>query len=341
MSRTFGFKVALCKQKPHEPRSDPIFGGSRGVTFRSSWARFTCRLRARDAGIWKNNEPGGMANLDSLPSEIILSITRCMLFFRHLYGYPLIEAVVLNPLEIVTLQHVCKRLLTLARDNTLWKEQCFFNSSFLESLRRRRELIATDSVQEPRFRDLARALANGNGLAESRLLKAREEARDFKAQSQERIRISANWDPSYPTEKVRWYDEYIARNAPISTSWLQQPRNRESAEHEYLEVRGLGLYKPPGEADSTFAVAPLDDGSVCIWDLTGRKGRKGSIVARSKSRILSVDEHPQNGLSKRSKMISTGVTECVSVDNVRGKAYVAVQSGMVSPPCYIACACAL
>jgi hypothetical protein len=133
----------------------------------------------------------------------------------------------------------------------------------------------------------------------------------------------ANWDPSYPNEKVNWYEEYIARNAPIKIGWLQQPRNRESAEHEHLEVRGMALYTPLGERDSTFAIAPLDDGSVCLWDITGREARQGSIVARSMSGILSSYSNESN---KRSKMISTGVTECVSVDSGRKRAYFAVQS---------------
>jgi hypothetical protein len=184
-------------------------------------------------------------------------------------------------------------------------------SSFVESLRRRRELISTEPAHEPRFRELARALAGGNGLGDSRLIKPREEARDMKAKSNEKIRIMANWDPSYPGEEVNWYDEYIARNAPISTSWFQQPRNRESAEHEYLEVRGMAIYTRPGEPSSALAVAPLDDGSLCLWDISGTEGRKGSIVARSKSGILSVDPTPQTGTGPRSKMISTGVTECV------------------------------
>jgi hypothetical protein len=145
----------------------------------------------------------------------------------------------------------------------------------------------------------------------------------------------ANWDPSYPTEKVYWYDEYIARNAPISTSWLQQPRNRESAEHEYLEVRGMGIYTPPGEADATLVVGPLDDGSVCLWDISGSRGRRGSIVARSKSGLISVDQAPQTGAGRRSKSINTGVTECVSVDSARKRAFFAVQSGMTLSPRFV------
>lgn len=226
------------------------------------------------------------------------------------------------------MQHVNKRLLALGRDDTLWREQCFIESPFLENLRRRRELLSADAEHDPRFRDLALALANGNGLGESRLTKPREEARDLKARSNEKIRIMANWDPSYPSEKVRWYDEYIARNAPISTSWLQQPRNRESTQHEYLEIRGMGLYTETGESDSSLVVAPLDDGSVCVWDIAGTLGRKGSIIARSNSGILFPPEGIHTTAPKdMSKMISPGVTECISIDNSRKRAYFAVQEG--------------
>ncbi|KAG0652005.1 hypothetical protein D0Z07_0925 [Hyphodiscus hymeniophilus] len=253
-----------------------------------------------------------MARMDDLPSEIILHIAQF-----------------LEPLEIVTLQYVSRRFLTLGRDDTLWRERCFTESKFLDSLRRRRELLATEPVQEPRFRDLARALANGNGLGDSRLLQPRKEARDLKEKSNEKIRIMANWDPSYPNEKVQWYDEYIARNAPISIGWMQQPQNKESAQREYLEARGMAVYKPPGESDATLVVAPLDDGSLCLWDINGSRGRKGAIVGRSRPGLLSVDKNPKAEEGRRSKMISTGVTECISIDSARSRAYVAVQSGLV------------
>jgi hypothetical protein len=221
--------------------------------------------------------------------------------------------------------------LALGRDDTLWREKCFTESLFLKTLRRRRELItAPADQQEPRLRDLARALANGNGLGESRLTQPREEARDFKTKSNEKIRIMANWDPSYPGEEVSWYDEYISRHAPISTSWLQQPRNRESAEQEHLEIRGMGLYTEPGDPDSSFVVGPLDDGSLCIWDIAGASRRKGSIIARSNSRILFPPSVIPTDPKGEVNMISTGVTECVSIDNVRKRAYVAVHNGMTS-----------
>ncbi len=220
----------------------------------------------------------------------------------------------------MNLQYVCKRLLFIGRDDTLWREQCFNQSSFLSNLRRRQDLLASGPGEEIAFRDLARALAAGNGLGDSRLLQPRYEARDFKARSNERIRILANWDPSYPNEKVNWYDEYIARHGPIATSWMQQPRNRDSTEHEYLEVRGMGLYKPAGDADAKLVVAPLDDGSVCIWDIsrTPNDGKRGSIIARSKSGLISVKPAEHIDPGKLYSKIAAGVTECVSVRIVLG-----------------------
>jgi len=70
----------------------------------------------------------------------------------------------------------------------------------------------------------------------------------------------------------------------------------------------MAIYTQPGEPTSSLAVGPLDDGSICLWDVSGEKGRKGKILARSRSGILSVDPNAQNEAGRRSKMISTGVT---------------------------------
>lgn len=178
-------------------------------------------------------------------------------------------------------------------------------------------------------------MANGNGLGDSRLVEPREEARDIKARSIERIRILANWDPSYPDEKVDWYSEYIARNGPISTSWMEQPRHRDTNDHEYLEVRGMALYTPSGEDDAAMVVGPLDDGSVCLWDLSGKKGRKGSIVARSRSGLITPESTDQKSNGKRPNIFRDGVVECVTVDHAGRRAYFALQSGRSHHPSYL------
>jgi hypothetical protein len=147
----------------------------------------------------------------------------------------------------------------------------------------------------------------------------------IKYKTNERTRILANWDPSYLDEKVDWYSEFIHRSAPIAVNWLQQPRNRENVDHEPMEIRGAGVYNPPGENEASMLVGPLDDGSICIWDASGPPGQRGRIVSRSAAHTLS----PSGSTSdvSRSRMINTGVTECISVDNHSKRAYIAVQCG--------------
>ncbi|MCJ1480816.1 hypothetical protein MMC06_000971 [Schaereria dolodes] len=145
----------------------------------------------------------------------------------------------------------------------------------------------------------------------------------------ERIRAMANWDPSYPLETVDWYGEYIARHGPISMSWLQQPMGPTDTVEESREIGGLGYIH-----NGNKVVAPLDDGSVCLWDIgyedtTGT--RRGAILGRSKPGLLSVNPaYNPHGSGQASGMANkwSDVVECVSVDNTRKKAYFAVRSGL-------------
>lgn len=141
----------------------------------------------------------------------------------------------------------------------------------------------------------------------------------------------ASWDPTYAEEKVDWYNEYIARHAPLSVSWLQQPYHINNGSRKKLETRGLGLSKHNSE---DLAVAPLDDGSVCLWclgqDDAEPQANDGRIKARSRPGLLSVNgpDGSSKSAKSRAQMTSTGVVECVSVDRTRNKAYFAVQSGL-------------
>lgn len=90
-------------------------------------------------------------------------------------------------------------------------------------------------------------------------------------------------------------------------------------------MRGAGIYNPIGE-ETSVVVAPLDDGSVCLWDVTSNSTNQGRILGRSAPNTLSTSGSSSEVL--RSRMISTGVTECVSVDSHRKHAFIAVQSGM-------------
>ena len=143
----------------------------------------------------------------------------------------------------------------------------------------------------------------------------------------------ANWDPSYLSEKVDWYGEYVARHASISVSWLQQPTGDSHGPRERREIRGLGFLSAMNHSK---VVAPLDDGSVCLWEVGHNDNlqdfKRGSIIARSKPGLLSVSgpsgEIGKHASLSEAKMTSTGVIECVSVDSARNKAYFAAQSGL-------------
>jgi hypothetical protein len=141
----------------------------------------------------------------------------------------------------------------------------------------------------------------------------------------------ANWDPVFPDEPVSWYDEYVQRNGPACVSWLETPRIQDRGSYTSVEARGLALFSPNDGNDgigTMLAVSPLDDASVCLWDVNGSRGKQGAILAQSKPGILYIDG-PGNESTRRSKRIDTGVTECVSVDHHRNSAFFAVQSHLI------------
>ena len=149
-------------------------------------------------------------------------------------------------------------------------------------------------------------------------------------------RSFASWDPSCPGEKVNWYEEYTARHAPLSLNWLPQPidcsKRPEKIRHE---VRGLGLKY---DGDEGIVVAPLDDGSVCLWNI-GRSNelvpsaKSGRIVACSKPGLL-INSAAEGTVASgkrampKADLAADGVIECVSVDRHRNKAYFAVDNAL-------------
>lgn len=211
-------------------------------------------------------------------------------------------------------------LFKIARDNELWKRLCF-EGSHSEAGRRRRDFLYGPPIpiQEPRVFELQRAVVRSG----SRNASKKERATT--------ARGLASWDPTYPDEKIDWYGEYIARHAPLSMSWLEQPFSEQNGLKEKVETRGLGMLK---DASDSVLVAPLDDGSVCLWNIgsgdAAPNAQDGRIMARSRPGLLSVNG-PDVGMSlkpttSRAKMTSTGVVECVSVDKFRNKAYFALHS---------------
>ncbi len=138
---------------------------------------------------------------------------------------------------------------------------------------------------------------------------------------------------SAQSAQLSWYGEYVARNAPLTLSWLQ-PSYRHDGQpgKQETETRGLDCFGTSGE----HIIAPLDDGSVCIWDI-GRdidasNGQNGRIMARSKAGLLSANGPEKASLpepaSSSRYSTSNGIVECVSVDALRNKAYFAVHHGL-------------
>ncbi|KAI3324550.1 F-box domain-containing protein [Xylariaceae sp. AK1471] len=260
-------------------------------------------------------------HLHSLPDEILLHII-------HFIEVP----------DVVRLQSVSKYFLRVCRDNPHWRARCLETSAVREhvSLRRRgSEWVDEDGVP------LARAATtNGHPLQHRSMTESIESIGLLASRKREReySRIAANWDPTFPGEQTNWYHEYIQRNAPITTNWFERPwimkdyavRPRILSGHteDIIDVRGVALYKPSQVGNQLFAVSPLDDGSICLWDVKGTKGRKGSILSKSRPRLLW-EAQGISSIDISNKSIDRGIVECVSVDNQRHTAFFAVGNNLV------------
>lgn len=150
------------------------------------------------------------------------------------------------------------------------------------------------------------------------MLAMRKREREF-------ARIAANWDPTFPGERTNWYHEYIQRHGPVITNWFERPRTPKGSIEHAIDVRGLALYRPYELENQLFAVSPLDDGSICIWDVKGSKAKKGSMLSKSRPGLLW---HAQGTY----KSIERGIIECVSVDNQRHAAFFAVRNSKSALP---------
>lgn len=240
---------------------------------------------------------------------------------------------VLPPNDIVHFQLVSKRFLQIARDDNLWKILCFENTQ-PETLRKRREVLSQDLRQA--VNEYAQTLLStteygpGNqthpvsdlAVSESDTVVTR------------RRRALANWDPSYGLDRINWYEDYIHRHAPISLGWLQQPCARVGNAGQLLEARGLSVLTESidkASENQPLVVAPLDDGSVCLWSLQHSESRHtyGSIIGQSEANLLGpMDDLSQKQSRQPSKSWrnTLAVSQSVSVDNIRRTAFFAVEN---------------
>ncbi|KAI9664104.1 MAG: hypothetical protein M1821_007595 [Bathelium mastoideum] len=254
-------------------------------------------------------------SIETLPAEIILQIVSF-----------------LEPGDIVRCQSVSRRFWKLTHDNKLWKTICFENSR-AEALRRRQQLMASQDEGIVALRQAMTSLPGDNGLVHNENAPNAEMSAHGIA-ARERIRALANWDPSYPGEKIDFYQEYIHRHAPITMNWLQTATDGAGGGNEPNEATGIGVLRDDGEFGAERAVAPLDDGSICIWDITPWSGRgpksQGRVIGRTAPGLLtalpsSLDRDVARERSK-AMMTETGAVECVSIDSVQRKGFFAVRN---------------
>ncbi|KAL1896872.1 hypothetical protein Sste5346_004506 [Sporothrix stenoceras] len=242
-------------------------------------------------------------DLEQLPTELILQII----------SY-------LEDDDIVAVQSTCRHLRAVCRDGGFWRARCF-NESRLASTLRRKKWRHPAHQQQPQS---SRA---------------------------RRIEIRAAWNDVFDNgEPISWYDEHVQRNTKIATNWFELPRRHDGHRlldnADVLEVCGMALYRPQGakeganvsdeEDDDTdnanrlegipslLAVAPLEDGSVCIWDINGTITRCGAIVQQSAPGLLFAGVE-----SSENEKLVFNVTECVAVDSPRSLAYFAIQNRLV------------
>ncbi|GAB7366155.1 hypothetical protein MBLNU230_g7717t1 [Neophaeotheca triangularis] len=254
--------------------------------------------------------------MDRLPEEVVLQIITY-----------------LNHLDVVRLQGVSSRYLFLGRDNVYWKLEAFDHSR-AEALRRRQQLLDRQGSSLAEIRnaisalpgsdltafDVAQIRGSSQGRASS---DPHSEARD------QRNRALANWEPGYPGEQLDYYEEYIQRHAPINVGWLDVP-NGETAEREVLrEITGVGALHSSYFDTVEHVVAPLDDGSISIWDLAPRTtsaiGGAGKPLHQTAPGFLT-GLGPDDTAKSHAIMTETGAVECVSVDSSAKRGYFAVNN---------------
>ncbi|KAJ5477802.1 hypothetical protein N7530_003311 [Penicillium desertorum] len=226
----------------------------------------------------------------------------------------------LAPREKVQLQYISKKFFALARDNNQWKLHCYEQSW---AARQAARSAARPSQRQESLSDIIQPSvppANGDS----------DDVRELSWS--ERARAAAEWDSSAEGEHVDWYSEYIARHGPISLSWVEQPsvRKGEGKRGQSYEVKGMGLLKDWSSARQKKIIAPLEDGSVCIWDLNhshsaNSQASKGKILGVSEPGILMTNlsgRRDQSPSKAALEFINLG--EGVSVDSLRQRAYLAV-----------------
>jgi hypothetical protein len=111
----------------------------------------------------------------------------------------------------------------------------------------------------------------------------------------------------------------------VNVNWIDLPNESGKDRREIREATGVGILSD-GESGSQHMVSPLDDGSICIWDVTARStlgnGGCASLVGQSTSGLLTGHATPDKS---HTIMTETGAVECVSINSGSKRGYFAVQ----------------
>ncbi|KAF2766996.1 hypothetical protein EJ03DRAFT_162773 [Teratosphaeria nubilosa] len=254
--------------------------------------------------------------MDRLPEEVVLQI----LAF-------------LDIPDLVRLQAVSSRYLALARDDNLWKHECF-NHSRVAAVRRRQQLLSAQPSALAELRNAVTALPGGDLTAwdVSQLRGTQQPRASPNPVAQERIlraRAIANWEPGYAHERLDYYQEFIRRHAPIKIGWLDLPDIQASDKEEMREATGMGTLCDCFTSEVRNIVAPLDDGSICVWNASTQStlssAGRGRLLAQSRPGLLT-GISPEATAESHTIMTETGAVECVSIDSTSNKGYFGVQS---------------
>ncbi|OJD15921.1 hypothetical protein AJ78_03864 [Emergomyces pasteurianus Ep9510] len=273
--------------------------------------------------------------MEKLPVELVSRILECRLTIAPLPSVNIgadPSSIDIGPHELSALQCVSRRLFEICCDNSIWRQHCYEAAN--HKLQDHTALFTTHNTGGAVDVLLTGGTGTGNISESSEPFHA-----DSDVVSDKRTGPLSNsasqWDPSYRGEEVNWYSEYIARNAPISVQWLQEPYAAGMKDEEDViiqrEVKGMGIMKDHNYGGSDKIIGPLDDGTLCLWDLNrstiSERSTRGKIIGISARGALTTDSLRRadaGSSSKATNLDFISIGECVSVDSFRQTAYVAV-----------------
>ncbi|KAK7523074.1 uncharacterized protein IWZ02DRAFT_377162 [Phyllosticta citriasiana] len=239
--------------------------------------------------------------MEKLPDELLVHILSCK------YHPPdssssqlaklllLISDTVLSPNDIITVQSVSRRFLAVARDASLWKT------------------VWWDPTHAPPPRHSGSSAENGP----LSLLSMRPMRRPLAT-------------PAFPGEKLDFYEEYIAAHAPIYTSWICKSWTDKGFQRNHHKVGldeaiGLGVYYNDNTQRAELVFAPMDDGSICAWDVNrDSSAKRGEVVSRTQPGVLRGSAR-QDGTIGNASRHDYG-NDGVSIDWHSKRGYFAVSS---------------